>query len=322
MDDSGAPLLRITFTAPADPGVADRVRQRTGARVEEHDPLGRDELLAAAASSHVLVPRSFQSIDADLLAAGGRGCLRAVVQASAGLDNVDHEAAARFGVQVVAVDPGNAVAVAELTLLSMLALHRDVPGHWDRTRRGRWPARDRVDDPELRGRRLGIVGLGRVGSRVARRAAAFEMSVLAVDPYIPEVRFGECGVQRLHRLEELLEASDVLSLHCPLTAETRGMIDRPALERLPAGAFLVNTARGGIVDEQALLWALESGGLAGAALDVFREEPPASDGVLGHPRVLPTPHIGGHTRDSHRARGDNLVEALCALAPQLEEGSA
>jgi D-3-phosphoglycerate dehydrogenase len=320
MEDLGEGPFRVCFTAPPDPGVTERVARRAGVRAEEHRAPTRQEMLELAARSDVIVPRSFQSIDHHVLSAGAGGRLRAVVQASAGLDNIDHDAAAELGIRVVPVDPGNAVAVAELTLLSILALHRDVPGHWRRTREGHWPVRDQVDDPEVRGRRLGIVGLGRVGSRVARRALAFEMRVFAIDPYVPVDRFDECGASRVERLEELLEMSDVLTLHCPLTDETRSLVDARALARLPRGAFLVNTARGGIVDERAVLEALDADRLAGAALDVFRDEPPAPGGVLDHPRVLPTPHIGGHTHEAHRDRAHNLEEALCALVRDFGDG--
>jgi phosphoglycerate dehydrogenase-like enzyme len=319
MSDPPARSISLIFTAAADPGVADAVRRTSGVHVEEHHRLTREQLPGAAARADLLVPRSFQTIDEEVLAAGAAGRLKAVVQASAGLDNIDAGAAGRLGVRVVSVDPGNAVAVAELTLLSILALHRDAPGHWERTRGGQWPVRDEVDDPEVRDRRIGIVGIGRVGSRVARRAAAFEAEVFAVDPYVPPARFEACGARRVERLEELLALSDVLTLHCPLTAETRGMIDAAALARLPEGAFLVNTARGGIVDETALGAALDRQRIAGAALDVFASEPPPAGGLVSHPRVLPTPHIGGHTHESHRDRARNLIEALRALVEEIGE---
>jgi D-3-phosphoglycerate dehydrogenase len=311
--------VSVVFTAAADPGVADAVRRATGADVREHGHLGEEQMLEAAAQADVLVPRSFQTVDRPVLAAGAAGRLRAIVQASAGLDNIDEVAAAELGIRIVPVDPGNAVAVAELTLLSMLALLRDAPGHWRRTRERDWPMRDRVDDPELRDRRVGIVGIGRVGSRVARRASAFEAEVFAVDPYVPKGRFEACGARRVERLEALCEISEVLTLHCPLTDETRRMIDAAALTRLPRGAFLINTARGGIVDERELIEALDDGRLGGAALDVFASEPPPPGGIAAHPRVLPTPHIGGHTHESHRDRAQNLIEALSALVEEIGE---
>lgn len=320
MPPTAPPKVSVIFTAPADPGVAEAVARDASLAVEELQAAGRDELLAAASRADVMVTRSFQVIDREVLQAGVRGGhLRAVVQASSGLDNIDHEVARELGVRVVPVDPGNAVAVAELTVMSILVLHRRAPEHWRRTREGQWPARDRVDDPEVRDRRLGIVGIGRVGSRVARRAAAFEMKVHAVDPFVPAARFGAHQARRVGRLEELLELSDTLTLHCPLTAETAGMIGREALARLPDGAFVINTARGGIIDEAALLEALDSGRVAGAALDVFASEPPGPGSLATHPRVLPTPHIGGHTHESHRYRAYNLLEALKAFVEEIGE---
>ena len=218
---------------------------------------------------------------------------------------------------MVAVDPGNATGVAELTLLALIALWRGLPAHWSATAGGRWPDRERLPDREIAGKTLGLVGLGRVGTRVSRRARACEMTVLAVDPYIPAETFPAAGALRVASLEELLPRCDALSLHCPLTDETRGMIGAAQLARLPEGALLVNTARGGIVDESALAAALDSGRLAGAALDVFEHEPVVVPGIASHPKVLATPHLAGHTVESHLARARNLAEALEALVVRL-----
>jgi D-3-phosphoglycerate dehydrogenase len=309
----------VACASPADAGLAPALARVPGVRFVEHPPLSGPALAAAAAAADVLVTRAWQRIDGAVLEAGD-GRLRAVVQGSAGLDNIDLEGAARRGIEVVAVDPGNATGVAELTLLSLIALWRGLPAHWAATARGSWPDRERLPDLEIAGKTLGLVGLGRVGSRVSRRARACEMKVLAVDPYIPQRAFDEAGAQRVATLDELLARCDALSLHCPLTAETRGMVGAAELSRLRAGAILVNTARGGIVDEAALAAALDDGRLAGAALDVFEREPVAVPGIASHPRVLATPHLAGHTVESHRARARNLAEALDALVARLAAG--
>lgn len=309
----------VACASPADPGMAAALARHPGVRFVEHPPLAGPALAEAAARADVLVTRAWQPVDRAVLGAGN-GRLRTVVQGSAGLDNIDHEAAAGMGVEVVAVDPGNATGVAELTLLSLIALWRGVPAHWSATAQGAWPDRDRLPDREIAGKTLGLVGLGRVGTRVSRRARACEMTVLAVDPYIPERNFRDVGAVRFDSLEELIPRCDALSLHCPLTRETRGMIGAAELALLPEWALLVNTARGGIVDETALAAALDAGRLAGAALDVFEREPVLLPGIASHPRVLATPHLAGHTVESHRARARNLVEALDELVARWVPG--
>ncbi|MDH3284466.1 MAG: hypothetical protein OEQ13_06965 [Acidobacteriota bacterium] len=311
--------LRVVFAASSDPGVADEVRRGTGVMVEEHSFLSGRQLAEVAGRADVLVTRSSHRVDEDLLRAG-RPRLRAVVQASAGSDNIDVEAAARLGVELVIVDPGNATSVAELTMLSLLAMARSIDARWRTTSAGRWPDRECIEDRELAGKTLGLVGIGRVGSRVAMRASSFELEVLACDPYVETRRFEELGVERVGDLDDMLPRLDALSLHCPLTRETDGMIDEDRLGRLPRGALLVNTARGRIVDEAALARALDTGRLGGAALDVFREEPASPGGLSAHPKVHATPHVAGHTVESHARRRENLVTALTSLVARVSSG--
>ncbi|HNX20698.1 MAG TPA: NAD(P)-dependent oxidoreductase, partial [Acidobacteriota bacterium] len=218
-----SPLV-FSFAAPPDPGVAEAIASVPGVEVVVHPGLRGPELADAARGADVLIVRSWQRATREVLAAGA-GRLAAVVQASAGLDNIDHDAAAELGVRVVGVDPGNATSVAELTLLSLLALFRNVRGYWAGGGVAAWPDRETLRDREIRRKTLGLVGLGRVGSRVARRAAAFEMRVLAYDPYLADADFAARGAERIRSLDEMLPLLDALSLHCPLTDETRGMID-------------------------------------------------------------------------------------------------
>lgn len=305
------------FAARPDAGVAEAIGARPGVRVAIDDAARGAELESIAAGADVLVTRAWQRVDAAVLRAGRAGRLRAVVQGSAGRDNVDLEAAEALGVAVVFADPGNAVSVAELVMLSLLVVFRDVRRHWEATPRGLWPDRDALSDREVRGKTLGLVGLGRVGKQVAARARAFEMRVLAVDPYLDPSVFAEHGVSRIDALDAMLPSCDVLSLHCPLTAETRGLIDARRLAALPQGAVVVNTARGGIVDEAALVQALDLGRITMAVLDVFEREPVSVSSIAAHPRVLATPHAAGHTLESHRARASELIRAIGAVLDRL-----
>jgi phosphoglycerate dehydrogenase-like enzyme len=309
--------LTVAFAATPDESVRAAVGARAGVRVVEAEAAVGAALAELAAAAEILVTRAWQRVDAGVLEAGRAGALRAVVQGSSGTDNIDTAAAERLDVAVEIVDPGNAVAVAELTLLSLLALARRMPSRWEETAAGRWPDRERVDDRELRGGVLGLVGLGRVGRQVAQRARAFGMEVLAVDPYLADEVFAAHGVERAGSVDALLPRCWAVSLHCPLTAETRGMLGDARLGRLPRGAVVVNTARGGLVDEAALARRLDQGHLAGAAVDVFAEEPARRGSLASHPRVLATPHIGGHTARSHHDRAANLSDALLALVDRL-----
>jgi lactate dehydrogenase-like 2-hydroxyacid dehydrogenase len=252
----------------------------------------------AGASGIVTVPTD-RRVDDELLDVAGPG-LRVVANFAVGVDNVDLEAAARRGV-VVTNTPGVLTqATAELTIALLLALVRRV-AEGDRLLRDRRPwlaAPTFMLGETLAGRTLGIVGLGRIGREVARLADAFGMTVISSRP-LP--------------LEELLERSDVVSLHCPLTPETHHLIDASALERMRPGAVLVNVSRGPIVDEQALVRALDEGRIAGAALDVFEREPHVEAGLLKLDNVVLTPHVGSATHETRTAMGMLCVDALRAV---------
>jgi D-3-phosphoglycerate dehydrogenase len=225
--------------------------------------------------------------------------LRVVARAGVGVDNIDVPAATRHGVLVLNMPTGNTVTTAEHTITLLLSLVRSLPQANALLRSGQWE-RTSFLGMELAGKTLGVVGLGRVGGEVARRALGLSIRVLAYDPYIaPEV------AERLHvtlcsSLDELLPRCDLLTVHTPLNEETRGLIDARALALLPRGARVVNCARGGIVDEAALLAALEDGHIAGAALDVFVGEPirDARHPLISHPRVVATPHLGSATHEA------------------------
>ena len=266
-------------------------------------PLDRDGLLEAVAEHEVLIARFGHRMDKELFAAAPR--LRALVSATTGLDHIDLEAAAGCGVEVLSLWGETEFleelsATAELAWGLLLAVLRHIPEAADSVKNGGWD-RDAFRGNELRGKRLGILGLGRLGCMVAEYGRAFGMSMAAYDPYASD---WPMDVDICSAVEDLMEDAQVLSLHVPLNDETRGLIEGEMLARLPAGAVLINTSRGAVVDEAALLAALESGHLAGAGLDVVADE--FSGGLSqvllayarDHDNLIITPHIGGATVES------------------------
>lgn len=283
---------------------------------ELHSGLGRDEVLGLLGEDggwDALVVRSQTRVDAELLSAAAPR-LSVVGVASVGIDRIDVEAATRAGVMVVNAPTGNTIAAAEHTMALMLALLRHVPTADASVRAGEWE-RGRYTGRELRGKTLGLVGLGKIGKAVARRAVGFEMRVITSDPYLTEDQAAEFGA-KLVGLAELLHRSDVISVHTPLTAQTRGMLGRAQLEATKPGAFVLNVARGGIVDEAALADALTSGHLAGAAVDVYSTEPMTPDNPLrAAPNLVLTPHLGASTAEAQdRVALEMAEQVLLALS--------
>ena len=265
------------------------------------------ELVARVQADAILARQG--AITAGALAASPR--LRIVARHGVGVDEVDLAAAAARGVMVTNTPGANAPAVAEHTLALILALVKDLKPLGAAVAAGGW--RDPAGaSRDVAGLRLGLVGCGAIGRAVARLAAAFGMTVESADPALPVG--GLPGIGRAASVADLAAASDVLSVHCPLTPTTRGLVGAAVLAAMPPGGFVVNTARGGIVDEAALLASLGSGHLAGAALDVFADEPPPADHALRrHPRVLATPHVAGGTPAALAGMGIAAAECIAAL---------
>ncbi len=265
-----------------------------------------DELRASLAEADGLIVRSETRVDAALLAAGPR--LTVVARAGVGVDAIDVAAATAAGIVVLNTPGANTLAAIEQTFALLLSLARKTPDAVASVRAGRWERKPFIGS-ELFGKTLGIVGLGRIGGGVATRAQAFGMHVIAHDPFISEARAEALGVH-LVSLDELLGAADAVTLHVPLSPQTLGLIAADQLALMRPHAFLVNCARGGVIDESALLAALDAGHLGGAAIDVVAIEPPPPDGtgarLQRHPRVVATPHLGGST-----------VEALERIAIEL-----
>jgi D-3-phosphoglycerate dehydrogenase / 2-oxoglutarate reductase len=258
--------------------------------------LPKDELHARLGEYEAIVTRSSTTVTAEFLGRARR--LRILGRAGVGVDNIDVDACSRQGVVVVNAPYGNVVSAAEHTVGMLLALVRKIPAAHESLKRLEW---DRgIYGSELFRKTAGVLGLGKVGSRVAARLRAFDMEVLVYDPFIPESRARDLGV-RLTDLQTVLSRADILTVHVPLTDETENMIGAPELAALKPGARVVNCARGGIVNEGDLLAALDSGHLAGAAVDVWSEEPPRSPAVkrlIQHPRVVVTPHLGANTQEA------------------------
>jgi D-3-phosphoglycerate dehydrogenase len=299
-------MLRVLVTDDIDRDGVALLEAEPRLRVDEVPTLPAAALLERAGDYDAIVGRSATKISADLLRAAGR--LKVVGRAGVGVDNVAMDVATELGVAVINAPAGNTVAVAELFFGTLLGVLRELPRAHQAMREGRW---DRASflGAELKGRTLGIVGLGRIGSEVALRAHAFGAPVVAYDPYVGDARFQALRVDRAASLEDLLDQCDVLTVHTPLTDETRGMIGRRELARLSPGAVVVNMARGGIVDEAALLASLEGGQLRGAVLDVFTTEPPPADHPLrAAPNVFLTPHLGANTAEAQR----NVAVDVCA----------
>jgi D-3-phosphoglycerate dehydrogenase / 2-oxoglutarate reductase len=260
-------------------------------------------LAAHLESADALIVRSAVQVNAELLARAPR--LRVIGRAGVGVDNIDLEPATRQGIAVMNTPGANAVAVAEHTFAMMLAMARHLCLADELTHAGKWEKKS-LQGTELRGKTLGIVGLGRVGMEVARRARAFGMTVIGHDPYVSTAVAKEQGI-RMAALEELYAVADYLTLHVGLTPQTNGMINAESLKKMKRGVRLVNCARGELVDENALAHALTSGQVAGAALDVFAEEPLKNSPLAAMRNVILTPHIGGSTQEAQEAVGYQIA---------------
>lgn len=256
-------------------------------------------LLAALPQADALVVRSETQVTVAVLAAGPR--LRVVARAGVGVDNIDLDAATKAGVLVLNAPGANAISAAEHTVAVLLALARQLPQANESTHAGRWERR-KITPFDLNGRTIGIIGLGRVGSVVARRLKAFGMRIVAYDPYIPVARFAELDAESM-RLADVYKESDVVTFHVPSTVETRHMLDMKTIGQLKHGAIVLNMARGDVVDQDALAAALRGGRLAAAGVDVFPVEPCTHSPLFGLPNVIVTPHTAGSSAEALEAVG-------------------
>jgi len=282
------------------------ILKNAGLEVSYQPTISAEDLIKQIPEYDVVIVRSRTKITSSVIEAGKK--LRVIGRAGVGLDNIDVEAASKRNIVVLNTPESSTEAVAELVLGLMLSLARKIPLGDRGIKEGRW-LKGEMMGIELKGKTLGIVGLGRIGSRVGALAKAFGMKILVYDVIqLPEqlIRSLEAEVVDL---DTLLSRSDFITLHVPLTPETRHLINRERLAKMKKGAYLINTSRGEVVDEEALYAALKEGWLAGAALDVFEKEPPASE-VVKLPNVVCTPHIGAQTVEAQDAAGEMLAEKV------------
>nr|WP_243752207.1 phosphoglycerate dehydrogenase [Leucobacter weissii] len=278
------------------------------------DGTDREALRSSLASADAVLVRSATKLDEEAISWAPK--LRVIARAGVGLDNVDIKAATRAGVMVVNAPTSNIISAAELTVAHILGLARKLQRAHASLSSGEWK-RSAFTGAELFEKTVGIVGLGRIGALVADRLRGFGVELIAYDPYVTAARAGQLDVE-LVELDELVERADFLTIHMPRTPETLGMIGEAQLRAMKPTAYVVNVARGGLIDEQALAAALDAGEIAGAALDVFVEEPPSSDVLTAHPRTNVTPHLGASTEEAQEKAGVSVAKSVrLALAGEL-----
>jgi len=283
---------------------------RASADVDDRKDISADDLLKAIPEYDALIVRGRTKVTASVIEAASR--LKVIGRAGVGVDNIDLEAAKKYNITVVNAPMSTSLAVAELTFGLLLAMAREIPRADAGMKQGQWPKKD-LEGVELNGKTLGLIGFGRIGVEVGKRASAFGMNVIAYDPLISEDDIKQRGAEPVS-IQDLYAWSDFISLHLPLNVQTRDLIGPLAFSQMKDGVRIMCAARGGIIDESALLNALNSGKVAGAALDVFGQEPPGLTETISHPRVIATPHIGAQTAEAQsRASEDIANEVISAL---------
>ena len=284
---------------------------RTTAEVDDKNNISAEELLKVIGEYDAMVVRGRTKVTKAVFDAAKK--LKVVGRSGVGVDNIDLEAAKAHGVTVVNAPIATTVSVAELTLGLMLSMSREIPRADTGMKNGRWLKKE-LEGVELYQKTLGVIGFGRIGEAVGVRAAAFGRRILGYDPLIPSEEIAKRGAQPVS-FDELLAQSDFLTMHIPLTPSSKNMINADAFQKMKPGVRIVCAARGGVIDEEALLAAVESGKVASAALDVFTTEPPGQNPLESHPRVICTPHIGAQTIEAQvRTAEDIGSEVLAALS--------
>ena len=302
------PIWKILITDGLDE--SGQAILRSAAEIHDRSAISADELLQVVGEYDALIVRGRTKVTSAVFDAGSK--LKAVGRAGVGVDNIDLNAAREHGVTVVNSPLATTVAVAELTFGLMLALVREIPRADATMKAGKWIKKE-LEGTEVYGKTLGVIGFGRIGAGVGQRATAFGMKVIGFDPLISSADITARGGEPVS-LDGLYSRADIMTMHIPLTHESRGMLNAEAFGKMKRGVLIVCAARGGVIDEEALLAALNSGQAGGAALDVFAAEPPGLTTLVGHPKVIATPHIGAQTIESQgRAAIDISGEILNAL---------
>ena len=281
---------------------------KRSAEVVDNPTISAEDLLKVVGEYDALIVRGRTKVTAAVLAAGTK--LKVVGRAGVGVDNIDLAAAKEHKITVVNSPLATTVAVAELTMGLMLSAVREIARADAGLKAGNWLKKG-LEGTELYGKTLGVIGYGRIGSAVAQRAKAFEMKVVGYDPFLPADQIATRGAEAVS-LDELLAQSDFITMHLPLTDQTRSMLNDAAFAKMKQGVYIICAARGGVIDEAALLSALNSGKVAGAALDVFTAEPPGVTELVSHPKVVGTPHIGAQTVEAQTRAAHDIAEEIVA----------
>ncbi len=289
--------------------------EQMGIQVDNRPGLTGEQLVSALQNADAAIVRSGTRITASLLENPGK--LRAIARAGVGVDNIDVPAATRKGIVVMNTPGGNTISAAEHTIALLLSLARHIPAADAGMKQGKWE-RNRYLGTQITGKTLGIIGLGRIGREVATRAAGLQMKVIGYDPFMSPDRVNQLGITGFSKLSDMLPHCDFLTVHVPMTEQTNGLIGEKELKTLPNHCRILNVARGGIIDESALIEALNTGRIAGAALDVFTHEPlPGTDPLIGTKNLVLTPHLGASTAEAQEAVA---LEAADLLIDFLQKG--
>ncbi|SHE44109.1 D-3-phosphoglycerate dehydrogenase [Seinonella peptonophila] len=284
-------MHKVLITDPLSDHGIEKLLQAPDVEVIRKTNLSPDELLLEIESADALLVRSQTKVTAEVIAKAVN--LKVIARAGVGVDNIDISAATEKGIIVVNAPDGNTISTAEHTFAMLISLSRNIPQAYHSLLQGEWKRKEYVG-VELNRKTLSIIGLGRIGSELAKRAKSFRMDVVAFDPYLTDQRAVELGVQKA-TFEEAIAVGDYITVHTPLTKATRHLINRDIFQQMKPGVRIMNCARGGIIDEEALYEAINEGIVAGAALDVFEEEPPKNHPLLTLPQVIATPHLGAST---------------------------
>jgi D-3-phosphoglycerate dehydrogenase / 2-oxoglutarate reductase len=279
------------------------------AHVVNKPDIAGEDLMKALPSADAIIVRGRTKITADILAAAPN--VKVIGRAGVGVDNIDLKAAQAKGVVVVNAPQSTTIAVAEHTLALMLSLARQIAIADGGLRKGEW-LKKKLEGFELNGKTLGVIGMGRIGAGVAARATAFGVKCLGYDPQLSNEEITKRGATPV-ALDDLLATSDIVTIHVPLTSDTRGLLSAERLGKMKAGAVIICTARGNIIDEAALLAALDSGKLAGAGLDVFAQEPVVDSPLVKHPKVVCTPHIAAQTLEAQERASRDIAEEILTV---------
>lgn len=307
-------MYKVIVTDPINETGLKALLNHPDVQVDQRPGLPREELVHAISGYDALIVRSQTQVTREIIQAADH--LKVIARAGVGVDNIDIDAATEKGVIVINAPAGNTIAATEHTLAMMLALARNIPQAYGSLSSGTWD-RKRFKGVELYQKTLGVVGMGRIGTEVAKRAKAFRMNILAYDPFLTEDRAKKMGVTKSD-LDTIAAQADFITVHTPLTAETRGLIDAGFMAKTKKGVRFINCARGGIIDEQALVDAVNSGQVAGAAIDVFEHEPPANTGLTQNPKIIVTPHLGASTAEAQEKVAQSVSEEIVGI---FETGS-